>query len=145
MNFLHIARLEFEIGLTSCLTQFSNAEPTFVAFKICLICYHTVLFFYEDSDICFGSSRRKIRLIVGNAKCCHLKKVTCKVTLRQVFICLRPSTPYHAPPPPQTLCVYTVCFIAYSHREGGERRGRLKPERLEWQQFTKLGRKYQHD
>ncbi len=26
----------------------------------------------------------------GNAKCRHLKKFTCKGTLRQVFICLRP-------------------------------------------------------
>ncbi len=27
-----------------------------------------------------------------------LKKLTCKGTLRQVFICLRPRTPYHLPP-----------------------------------------------
>jgi hypothetical protein len=33
--------------------------------------------------------RRKIRLIESNAKC-YLKKLTCKGTLRQVFICLRP-------------------------------------------------------
>jgi hypothetical protein len=30
-----------------------------------------------------------------NAKFHHQKKLTCKVTLRQVFICLRPRTPYH--------------------------------------------------
>jgi hypothetical protein len=30
--------------------------------------------------------RRKIRLIEGNAKCRHLKQLTCKVTLRQMFI-----------------------------------------------------------
>jgi hypothetical protein len=29
--------------------------------------------------------RRKIRLIEGNAKCRHLKKLTCKGTLRQVL------------------------------------------------------------
>jgi hypothetical protein len=29
---------------------------------------------------------RKIRLIEGNAKCRHLKELTCKGTLRQVFI-----------------------------------------------------------
>ncbi len=33
-----------------------------------------------------GYARRKIRLIEGNAKCRHLKKLTCKGTLRQVFI-----------------------------------------------------------
>ncbi len=32
------------------------------------------------------SGRRKIRIIEVNAKCCHLKKLTCKGTLRQVFI-----------------------------------------------------------
>ncbi len=34
--------------------------------------------------------RRKIRLIEGNAKCRHLKRVTWIGTLRRVFICLRP-------------------------------------------------------
>ncbi len=33
---------------------------------------------------------RKIRLIESNGKCRYLKKLTCKGTLRQVFICLRP-------------------------------------------------------
>jgi hypothetical protein len=33
---------------------------------------------------------RKIVLIESNAKCRHLKKFTCKGTLQQVFICLRP-------------------------------------------------------
>jgi hypothetical protein len=33
-----------------------------------------------------GDDRRKIRLIEGNAKCPQLKKLTCKGTLRQVFI-----------------------------------------------------------
>ncbi len=32
---------------------------------------------------------RNIRLIESNAKCRHLKKLTCKGTLRKVFICLR--------------------------------------------------------
>ncbi len=35
--------------------------------------------------------RRKIRFIEGKAKCCHLKKLTFKGTLRQVFICLSPE------------------------------------------------------
>jgi hypothetical protein len=34
--------------------------------------------------------RRKIRLKESNAKCRHLKKLTCKGSLKQVFICLRP-------------------------------------------------------
>jgi hypothetical protein len=38
--------------------------------------------------------RRQVRVIKGNAKCRHLKKFTCKGTLRKVFICLRPRTPY---------------------------------------------------
>jgi hypothetical protein len=46
-------------------------------------------------------TRRKVRLIEGNVKCRHLKNSTYKGTLRQVFICLRPRTPY--PPPPYTL------------------------------------------
>jgi hypothetical protein len=33
-------------------------------------------------------------VIEYNAKCRHPKKLTCKGTLQQVFICLRPRTPY---------------------------------------------------
>jgi hypothetical protein len=32
------------------------------------------------------NTRKKIKLIEVNAKCCHLKIFTCKGTLRQVFI-----------------------------------------------------------
>jgi hypothetical protein len=79
------------------------------------------------------------RLKEGNSKCRHLKKLSCKGTLRQVFICLRPRTPY--PPPVHTVKVYTVYFFA--QERGG---GRTEPERRrEGQQFTKLGQKYQHD
>jgi hypothetical protein len=35
-------------------------------------------------------NHRKIRLIESNAKCCHLKELSCKGTLLEVFICLRP-------------------------------------------------------
>jgi hypothetical protein len=41
-----------------------------------------------------------MRLIEDNAKCRHLKKLTCKGTLRQefkLFICLRPRNPYTIP------------------------------------------------
>ncbi len=98
-------------------------------------------------------------------------KLTCKGTLKKVFICLRhppvlgfclewssnfvgfesgqsvkllqnmvSNRTLHLPPPPSnTLSVYTVLW----HREG---EGRVEPERrLEGQQFTKLGRKYQQD
>jgi hypothetical protein len=68
-------------------------------------------------------ARRKIRLVEGNAKCCHLKKLT-KGTLRQVFICLRPGTPY---PPPYTL--YTCIQYTYSHREGGGELNQREGER----------------
>ena len=37
-------------------------------------------------DMFESTERRKIRLIEGNAKCRHLKKLTCKETLRQKFI-----------------------------------------------------------
>jgi hypothetical protein len=36
------------------------------------------------------NSRRKIRLKEVNTKCRHLKRLTCKGTLWQGFICLRP-------------------------------------------------------
>jgi hypothetical protein len=79
----------------------------------------------------------KVILIEGNAKC-YILKLTCEGTLRQVFVCLRPRTPY--PLTHCTLYVYTV----YLFTQG--RGGRVEPERrLEGQQFTKLGRKYQYD
>ncbi len=55
----------------------------------------------QTLDFLLHWRRRKVRLIEGNAKCCHLKNLTCKATSRQVFICLRPRTPY-PPPPPHT-------------------------------------------
>jgi hypothetical protein len=73
--------------------------------------------------------------VEGNAKCRHLKKLTCKGTSRQVFLCLRPRTPY--PPPPLTCVVY----LFTQGRGGGvepERRGVGK-------KFTQQGRNYQHD
>ncbi len=87
-----------------------------------------------------GPGRRKIRLIEGNAKCRHLKKLTYKGTLRQVFICWGPEP--HTPP---SFTLYTCIQYTYSHRERGEEE-RVEPgRRFEAQQFTKLGRKYQHD
>ncbi len=77
-------------------------------------------------------------LTEGNAKCCHLKKLTCKGTLRKAFICLRPRTPY---PPSLTHCIRVYSILTVFTQGRG---GIVEPEkRLEGQQFTKLGRKYQ--
>ncbi len=58
------------------------------------------------------TDRKKIRLRECNAKCCCLKQLTCKGTLRQVFYLTEasspPMTPYSTPPPMHTLYVYTV-------------------------------------
>ncbi len=55
------------------------------------------------------------------AKCRSLKKFTCKGTLRQEFICLRPPLPPMTPYPHlHTVYVYTV-YRTYSHRKGGRR------------------------
>jgi hypothetical protein len=71
--------------------------------------------------------RRNVTLIEGNAKC-HLKKLTWKGTLRQVFICLKPRTPYPPPPP-------HACIPILTQGRGG---GAIEPERrLEGQQLTK--------
>jgi hypothetical protein len=56
--------------------------------------------------ICFMPTR-KIRVIKGNAKCLHIKKLTCKGNLWHVFICLRPRS--LSPPPLLTHCTCTVC------------------------------------
>ncbi len=72
--------------------------------------------------------RRKIWLIKSNAKCCYLKKLTSKGTLRQVFTCLCllwPHTRYF--PPPWTLFTR---IQYYSQRGGG---GELPERRLEGQ------------
>ncbi len=62
-----------------------------------------------------SAPRRKIRLIEGNAICRHLKKLTCKGALRQMFISLRPKTPY---PPLHTVYVYTVYFFTQGRGRG---------------------------
>jgi hypothetical protein len=86
-------------------------------------------------------NRRKIRLIEGKAKCRHLKKGTRNGTLRQVSICLRPRTPYLSPL--YTLYVYVYEYSILIHTG---KKGRVEPERRgKRQQFTTLGRKYQHD
>jgi hypothetical protein len=54
-----------------------------------------------------GPNRRKIRLVEGNAKRCHLKKLTRKGTSRQVFICLL-AVAQNPKPPLHTVYLYTV-------------------------------------
>ncbi len=78
-----------------------------------------------------------------NAKWRLLKKLTCKGTLQQVFICLGHRTPY----PPLTHCERTCkqCTYYYSHSEGG--RGEELNQRGGGgrQQFHKARLKNQHD
>ncbi len=72
-----------------------------------------------NNTLTVGPMRRKIRLIEGNAKCRHLKKLTCKGTLRLVFICLRPRNPYL--PPLQTVYLYLLySILIYTGKGGGE-------------------------
>ncbi len=66
----------------------------------------------------------------------HQKQFTCKGTLRQVFIWLRPRTPYLTPPS-LTYCRDVYSILLHAGVEP-ERRG-------EGKLFTRLGRKYQHD
>jgi hypothetical protein len=68
------------------------------------------------------------------AKCRHLKNLTSEMTLRQVFIC---------PIPPPTHVNVRLVLI---HTGKSGRWCEREPERrLEEQQLTKLGRKYQRE
>ncbi len=87
--------------------------------------------------------RRNIRLIEGNAECrCffHLKNLTSKWTLRQVFICLKPRTPRTTYAPPLALCINYLC----TYDLNGPVRNAFDAGNIhnEGTQFTKLGRKY---
>jgi hypothetical protein len=77
-----------------------------------------------------------MRLIEGNAKCCHLKNLTCKGPLRQVFICMRPITPCIPPPPLHTVNVFTAYLFIHGSGGGGERVE--QGDKLEEQRLTKL-------
>jgi hypothetical protein len=80
---------------------------------------------YKDEskgDSLSASMSWLLRLIEGNAKCRHLKKLTCEGILWQVFICLRPRTPY---PPPLTHCVRVIQYT-YSQRKGAREESNQK-------------------
>ncbi len=75
-------------------------------------------------DDCLSGMRRKRTFTEVNAKCRHLKLLTCKGTFRQVFICLSPRIPY---PSPLTHCIRVYCIpitgtvlIHTGKGEGGE-------------------------
>jgi hypothetical protein len=70
----------------------------------------------------YTTVHRKIRLIESNAKSCYLKKLTCKGTLGQVFICRRARTPY---PPLHIVYVYSAYLFIQGRGEGW----RVVPER----------------
>jgi hypothetical protein len=83
---------------------------------------------------------RKIRLIEGNEKCPNLKNGLVKGLCGR---CLSVRGPELHTPPPYTLHKCSILYL-FTHGSGGG--GRVQPERRgEGQQFTKLGRKYQHD
>ncbi len=44
------------------------------------------------------------------------KNFICKSTLRQMFICLRPRTPYH---PPLTHCIHVYSILIHTEKGGG--------------------------
>jgi hypothetical protein len=69
------------------------------------------------------------------------KKLTLKGLCGRCLFVWRPEP--HTFPPLHTVYVYTVLYT-YSRMEGGGR-GKSEQRRLKEQQFTKLGRKYQHD
>ncbi len=65
-----------------------------------------------------GLIRRKIRIIESNAKYRHLKKLTCKGTLRLEFICLKPRTPYI----PLTHYIRVYCIFIHTGKGRGVER-----------------------
>ncbi len=91
----------------------------------------------EDGGSDMGPKKDKTHR--RQCKMLSYKKNAWKGTLRKVFICQRPRTPT---PPLHTVYACISILIHIGKGDGG----RIEPERRsEGQQFTKLGRKYQHD
>ncbi len=87
----------------------------------------------QDTHVPASDYTVKIRLIENNAKCRHLKKLTCKGPLRQVFYLSEVPSPPMTPnsPPPLTHClpVYSTIYLFTQRRGGGgglKRRGGKK-------------------
>jgi hypothetical protein len=108
------------------------------------------MFYSEDtishSAICWTVCKYVDHCLFGyintKAKCRHLKKLPMKRLCGRCLFFWGPEP--HTPPPPYTHCirVYSILIHTGKGREGG----RAESERrLEGEQFTKLGRKYQHD
>jgi hypothetical protein len=78
--------------------------------------------FFQVAD---GYQCRKIRLIESNAKCNYPKKLTCKRTLRQVFLSVWcPLSSYDPMPPPLHSHCIPVYSILIHTGKGGEGGGR---------------------
>ncbi len=91
-------------------------------------------------------SYRKIGLIENSAKCCYLKKLSCKRILQQVFYLSEPlsppMTPYPLPPFTHFIRVYSTLIRTGKGGRGG---GELTREKVRGTIVHKAGRKYQHD
>ncbi len=112
-----------------------------------LFCFPAQMWFFCSFELMMDISRTMymywlywqhglINYTDTKAKYRHIQKLTCKGTLRQVFICLRTRTPYTTP---RTHCIqYT-----YSHSEGGGGDSWTR-EKVRGATVHKAGSKYQH-
>jgi hypothetical protein len=69
-----------------------SSRKVVLSFLVLMKVWRSKITVYDSSEILFlerAQHRREIRMIESNAKCRYLKKLACKGTLRQVFICLR--------------------------------------------------------
>ncbi len=82
--------------------------------------------FMETIPYARAQYAQKNKIHRRQCKVSSTKKITCKLTLRQVLISLRPRTPYPPPPPPYTHCirVYSIQNLVTQRRGGG-----VEPER----------------
>jgi hypothetical protein len=96
--------------------------------------------FFQVAD---GYQCRKIRLIESNAKCNYPKKMTCKRTLRQVFlsVCCPLSSYDPMPPPLHSHCIPVYSILIHTGK-GGEGGGR---DKVRGAIVHKASRKYQQD
>ncbi len=83
-----------------------------------------VLIWLEMEQIRECRKRRKIRLIEGNAKFCHLKKFTCKGTLRHVLSVWGPE-----PPPPPLYTIYVCTVYLFTQGSGDRGTWTVEPKR----------------